>query len=281
MALASGCRAGARPGGPRAAYVLGPPRKLYLLELLRAVDLADRIDRAGDVARIHAHFAHGTTTVAWLASTITGLPFSFTGHAKDIYTEELNPAGLLRRKMDAASFVATCTEANRRHLASLGSSTPVHVVYHGLNADFEELVAVPARTGDVPAKVRLLAVGRLVRKKGLDTFVDACALLRGRGLDFEAVIAGESGESEQQVRDRVTAGGLEGHVTLLGPLTQEGLFEEYRRGQRVRPALPGARGRRPGRHPERADGGHGLRRARGHHRGSPGSPSSCVMARTG
>ena len=122
------------------------PRKLYVLELLRAVDLADRLDRAGDVARLHAHFAHGTTTVTWLASTITGLPFSFTGHAKDIYTEELNPAGLLRRKMDAASFVVTCTEANRRHLSSLGSRTPVHVLYHGLNADFEPLVAAGCAT---------------------------------------------------------------------------------------------------------------------------------------
>ena len=204
------------------------PRKLYVLELLRAVDLADRLDRAGDVARIHAHFAHGTTTVTWLASMITGLPFSFTGHAKDIYTEELNPAGLLRRKMDAASFVMTCTDANRRHLASLGSRTPVHVLYHGLNADFEPLVATGAPR-DAPGRVRLLAVGRLVRKKGLDTLVDACALLRDRGLDFEAVIVGESGESEQEVRDRVAAGGLEDRVTLLGPLTQDALFEEYRR----------------------------------------------------
>ena len=204
------------------------PRKLYVLELLRAVDLADRLDRAGDVARLHAHFAHGTTTVTWLASTITGLPFSFTGHAKDIYTEELNPAGLLRRKMDAASFVVTCTEANRRHLSSLGSRTPVHVLYHGLNADFEPLAANASRR-DRSGRVRLLAVGRLVRKKGLDTLVDACALLRDRGLDFEAVIAGESGASEQEVRDRVAAGGLEGRVTLLGPLTQDALFEEYQR----------------------------------------------------
>jgi hypothetical protein len=73
------------------------PRKIYLKELLLAVDLADRLDRAGDVRRLHAHFAHGTTTVTWLASTITGIPFSFTGHAKDIYTDDLNPAGLLRR----------------------------------------------------------------------------------------------------------------------------------------------------------------------------------------
>ena len=104
----------------------------------------------------------------------------------------------------------------------------MHVLYHGLNADFEPLVATGAPR-DTPGRVRLLAVGRLVRKKGLDTLVDACALLRDRGLDFEAVIAGESGESEQEVRDRVAAGGLEDRVTLQGPLTQDALFEEYRR----------------------------------------------------
>ena len=220
LALAQSVRA--RPGR------LAAPRKLYLLELLRAVDLADRVDTAGDVRWWHAHFAHGTTTVTWLASAITGVPFSFTGHAKDIYTDELNPAGLLRRKMDAASFVVTCTEANRDHLASIGSSTPVHVVYHGLNADFEPLVAAPVRR-EPPARPRLLAVGRLVRKKGLDTFVDACAVLRARGVDFEAVIVGESGDHEPQVRERVAATGLEDRVTFVGPLTQDALFAEYLR----------------------------------------------------
>jgi len=207
---------------------LAAPRKIYLKEFLLAVELADRLADAGDVLRLHAHFAHGTTTVTWLASTITGLPFSFTGHAKDIYTEELNPAGLLRRKMDAASFVVTCTDANRAHLASLGSRTPVHVVYHGLNADFEPLVAGGVRRVEGP-RVRLLAVGRLVRKKGLDTFVDACAVLRNRGVDFEAVLAGESGDHEEEVRARVAAAGLEDRVSFLGPLTQTGLFEEYQR----------------------------------------------------
>ena len=207
---------------------LAAPRKIYLKEFLLAVDLADRLAGAGGVRRLHAHVAHGTPTVTWLASTITGIPFSFTGHAKDIYTEDLNPAGLLRRKMDAASFVVTCTDANRAHLASLGSSTPVHVVYHGLNADFEPLVAGGVRRVEGP-RVRLLAVGRLVRKKGLDTFVDACAVLRSRGVDFEAVIAGESGDHEEQVRARVAASGLEDRVDFLGPLTQTELFEEYQR----------------------------------------------------
>ena len=89
---------------------------------------------------MHAHFAHGTTTVTWLASMICGLPFSFTGHAKDIYRESLNPAGLLARKLRAARFVATCTRANVEHLRGLGADTPVHLVYHGLNPDFAGLL---------------------------------------------------------------------------------------------------------------------------------------------
>jgi len=130
--------------------------------------------------------------------------------------------------MDAASFVVTCTEANRDHSRSLGSPTPVHVVYHGLNADFERMLAAGVRRG-APARLRLLAVGRLVRKKGLDTFVDACAVLHTRGVDFDAVVAGESGDHEPQVRARVAAGGLEGRVRFVGPLTQDALFEEYQR----------------------------------------------------
>jgi glycosyltransferase involved in cell wall biosynthesis len=52
-------------------------------------------------------------------------------------------------------------------------------------------------------------------------------VLRSRGVDFEAVIAGESGDHEQEVRGRVAANGLEERVTFLGPLTQAGLFEQY------------------------------------------------------
>ena len=184
---------------------------------------------------LHAHFAHGTTTVTWLASTITGLPFSFTGHAKDIYTEELNPAGLLRRKMDAASFVVTCTEANRRHLTAARARGRVHVLYHGLNADFEPLLAATgAATRTARAGSGCWRSGGWSAKKGLDTLVDACALLRDRGVDFEAVIAGESGEQRAGgPRPRSRPLGLERPGPLLGPLTQDALFEEYRARQRV------------------------------------------------
>ena len=141
----------------RARAAFAWPRKLYVKELLQAVALADELAAAPDVRHLHAHFAHGTTTVTWLCSAITGLPFSFTGHAKDIYSPSLNPAGLLRRKLLAARFAVTCTEANARHLKAIAPEAVVHRVYHGLNADFSRLMgeeraaAAPGPNGTLAA----------------------------------------------------------------------------------------------------------------------------------
>jgi len=202
------------------------PKKQYVKEFLRATALADRLARTPEVYHLHAHFSHGATTVTWLASLITGLPFSFTAHAKDIYCESLNPAGLLSRKMDAAEFVVTCTEANRKHLQGF-SATPVHCIYHGLNADFSRLLREQASAPKRNRHLRVLAVGRLVSKKGFDTLIEACAILKSAGVSFETVIAGESGEQELELRNRITHHGLETHIHLVGPRTQAQLLREY------------------------------------------------------
>ena len=203
------------------------PRKLYLKEFLQAVSIAQLILAANDVKHIHAHFCHGATTVAWFVSLITGLPFSFTAHAKDLYCESLNPAGLLRRKMRAARFVVTCTDANREHLIKIEPTANVRCIYHGLNAEFAglllESLAPPAKhTG-----LRALGVGRLVHKKGFDVLVEACAILKQRNFHFETVIVGEHGEHERELRRQIAAHGLRDRVRLLGPLEQSRLYGEY------------------------------------------------------
>jgi len=248
------------------------PRSIYLKEFLQAADVADRLLQAKDVRHLHAHFAHGTTTVTWLASMMTGLPFSFTGHAKDIYRESLNPAGLLRRKMRAASFVVTCTGANQEHLREVEPTAEVHLVYHGLNADFAALLptaptaptgptaeAVPvpvpaaAAAGPVdtaPAELawgraavaagtatlatdpgltplRIVAVGRMVPKKGFDVLVDAVADLTARGVELELVIAGEDGPDAATIR-RLAAERCPDAVQFTGPLSQCELLALYR-----------------------------------------------------
>jgi glycosyltransferase involved in cell wall biosynthesis len=222
MALAQSVRA--RKG--RFAW----PRKLYVKELLQAVALADELAGAPDIRHLHAHFAHGTTTVTWLASAITGLPFSFTGHAKDIYSPSLNPAGLLRRKLLAARFAVTCTEANVRHLRSIAPDAAVHRVYHGLNADFSRLIETGERDpAPAPNGLRLLGVGRLVAKKGFDVVVDACGLLHGRGVPFEAVIVGPDDDAGPALRARIDELGLGDRIRLEGQMSQAQLLDEYRR----------------------------------------------------
>jgi len=235
------------------------PRSIYLKEFLQAADVADRLLQAGDVRHLHAHFAHGTTTVTWLASMLTKLPFSFTGHAKDIYRESLNPAGLLGRKMRAASFVVTCTGANQEHLRRVEPTADVHLVYHGLNADFAALLptasaavrAEPVTVDAVPAKLaweravaaagtatlaaapdgvsplRIVAVGRMVPKKGFDVLVEAVAELAARGLELELVIAGEDGPDAANVR-RLVAERCPDAVQFTGPLSQCELLALYR-----------------------------------------------------
>ncbi len=204
------------------------PRKVYLKEFLQAAAIAEQILKDEKIRHIHAHFAHGATTVAWMVSIITGLKFSFTAHAKDIYLESLNPADFLRRKMDAAEFVMTCTKANKTHLEKL-SATPVHCLYHGLNAEFTDLLKNKNGIAKVPRNghLRALAVGRLVSKKGLDVFIEACGILQARNVNFKAQIVGESGESEPKLKNLIEKYSLQKSVTLTGAMTQTSLFREY------------------------------------------------------
>jgi len=206
------------------------PRKVYAKEFLQGVALADRLLDARDVTHLHAHFCHGATTVTWLASVMTGLPFSFTAHAKDLYCPSLNPAGLLRRKVAAASFVVTCTEANRQFLRPLANGTPVHRVYHGLNA---ELARMLNATTDIHrargSTLRVLGVGRLVRKKGFDVLVDALALLAVRDGHWRAHIVGEDGDAAADLRHRIAVHSLGDRIRLTGPRSQRALYDEYRR----------------------------------------------------
>jgi len=203
------------------------PRKVYVKELLLSVALADRLLADPTIRHLHAHFAHGSTTVTWLASTITGIGFSFTGHAKDVYSDSLNPAGLLRRKLRAATFAVTCTAAGREHLQAAHPTTPVHCVYHGLNADLAELVSDEPLRRSPNGSLRVLGVGRLVPKKGFDTLVEASSLLVERGVELGAMLAGEDGEHSDEIRRLIAARRIDGRFDLTGPLDQTELHRAY------------------------------------------------------
>src|SRR5258708_22100439 len=97
-------------------YVLARRRHWStFVHLFEAAQLVALLRKHG-VSHVHAQFAHGPTSSAHFASLLGDIPFSFTGHAKDIY---LSPPDLLAVKIAAARFVATCTSHNVAYLREL------------------------------------------------------------------------------------------------------------------------------------------------------------------
>jgi glycosyltransferase involved in cell wall biosynthesis len=200
-------------------------RKVFIKEFLQAGWIAQAVLREGDVSHLHGHFCHGVATITWFASRLSGLPFSFTAHAKDIYQAELNPGRLLERKMGAARFVATCTCANA-HVLRARHPRPdeVHAIYHGLDTQWFSPQPAPSSAD----AALILAVGRFVEKKGFDQLIAACALLKQRGATFRCVIVGEDGSAGEALRSQIEALDVADCVQLHGAVTQDRLREIYR-----------------------------------------------------
>jgi glycosyltransferase involved in cell wall biosynthesis len=181
--------------------------------------------RTHQVRHVHAHFANAPTTVAHFVHLMTGLPFSFTAHAKDIY---LSRPSVIRRRLQAATFAATCTGYNAVYLRTLApqvSPRKIRLVYHGIDLD---LFARSTVAAGERARPLILSVGRLVPKKGHEDLIRACAALRNGGVDFECLIVG-SGPLRDALESAIVSHGLEQVVSLRGAMTHAQLIELYRR----------------------------------------------------
>jgi colanic acid/amylovoran biosynthesis glycosyltransferase len=185
----------------------------------QAVHLA-RFCRRQGIRHVHAAFAHSPTSVAYWNQLLTGLPYSFGGHAKDIF---LSKPRSLRRKLDEARFAWTCSRAGQSLLVSLGSRTVVHFGYHGIDLD---VFRPPEPKPPGPdGRRRILCVARLVPKKGISYLVEAAARL-GPGLDFEMVLVG-SGPERESLEARARELGLQDRLTFLGSLSPREVRLEY------------------------------------------------------
>lgn len=197
--------------------------KQFIKEFLQAGFIAQKALASKRIRHLHAHFAHTSTTVTMFASHLSGLPFSFTAHAKDIYLSELNPGDLLNIKLRRAKFIATCTKANEQHLRAVEpNSAPIYTIYHGLDTkQFAPLEKAPT------PKPIVLSVGRFVEKKGYKYLVEACRILKDRGLDFECHIVG--GGDSQSTQSFIQQLQLTDTVIIHSAVTQEQLRHIYQR----------------------------------------------------
>ena len=191
--------------------------------LLQAGLLVQQLLPGSGIVHLHAHFAHSPTSVAMFAAKLSGLPFSFTAHAKDIYTSDPDQ---LAEKLRLARFAVTCTETNRNYLGRfVNGQVSIHRVYHGIDVDL--FGARPAANGCRPP-FRLLTVARLTAKKGLPTVVRAVRRLRDRGLPLEHILIGD-GEARGPILNLIRELDLSDAVRWIGTQPHETVIEHYRR----------------------------------------------------
>jgi len=208
----------------RGSPALGLRALAALRHFLEAGYLADVLF-GQPATHLHAHFASSPALVALLTSRITGVPYTLTAHAKDIYVSHPDD---LRAKLREARAVVTCTEYNRQHLLSRyprECGGKVLRVYHGL--DLSPFRCAPSHLPE-PQEQVILSVARLVEKKGLDDLLAAVEILRRRGRRLRLEIIG-TGPLRETLTAQARQLGLGDRVRLLGAQPYEAVCLAYRR----------------------------------------------------
>lgn len=198
----------------RLAYAKGENHK----DIYQAVTLAAHLVES-DIEHLHAHFATSAASVARLAAHFADIPFSITAHAKDIFHESVDDADL-KQKMNSAAAVLTVSDYNVKFLQQQHGTAARKVsrIYNGMDLERFPYAATN------PASRQIVAVGRLIEKKGFMDLVQACALLVQKGVDFQCSIVG-SGDLEQALKQKVQELGLAEHISLPGPRPQREIIE--------------------------------------------------------
>ncbi|MFA5087596.1 MAG: glycosyltransferase [Candidatus Omnitrophota bacterium] len=173
-----------------------------------------RIMRKHGITHIHAHWATMPTTSAEIISVLLNIPFSFTAHAWDIF---LQSERSLRRKVQRAEFVVTCTRYNKDHLEKVmggEAAGKIFLNYHGLDLQLFSL-----RDGRERLENIIIAVGRLVEQKGFEYLIRACGILKRQSVVFRCLIIGE-GELKNRFEKLIDSLSLKGYVEMPGVITQ-------------------------------------------------------------
>ena len=183
---------GARPLLPKVTYVSSPRE-------------AGAVARAVGATALHAYFAHRPAEVAALAAAELDLPHGFSAHAKDV-----RKVDDLATRAVAVRCVIACNDDVAADLRRAGAR-PV-LVPHGVDLDRFRPASAPGRR-----ELSLLAVGRLVPKKGFDVLLEAVAKL---SFPFRLRIVGDGPE-------RARLAGRDERVELVGPATHDELPALY------------------------------------------------------
>ena len=191
-------------------------RRTDFLRLYQAVYVGLRLKEKG-IRHVHAHFAGMAARTAFWIARFFPITFSFTAHANDIFAPKNFEIGL-DKLVGSACVIITETDFSEKFLRERfpERGDRIHRIYNGLDlAEFRRATF----SSDPPL---IIAIGRLIAKKGFADLIRACALLVERGRSFRCEIFGE-GPLENQLRAQIEELGLQERIQLPGAKPQHEL----------------------------------------------------------
>jgi colanic acid/amylovoran biosynthesis glycosyltransferase len=198
---------------------------------------AETMEREG-FDHIHAHFVGNPGTAAWTIHRLTGIGYSATVHAYELFQDK----AFLARRIGEARFVVTISDFNARWLRAecAGVGTPVHVIRAGVDLQRFRFTERLGRS----ETVRAVTVGSLMPHKGQRVLLDALA---DPGLErITLAIIGE-GDQREALEQHVRALGLQDRVSFLGNLPEDRVADELEQSDLfISPSLIGPTGRMEG-----------------------------------
>jgi colanic acid/amylovoran biosynthesis glycosyltransferase len=193
------------------------------------------------ITHVHAHFANHPAVSALIIHRLTGIPFSFTARGSDVQVDRR----MLKEKVEAAQFVITVSADNKQIMVDEcgpSVSNKIHVIYGGVDVDRLS----PQFTNRTAGPLKILCVARLEEVKGHTYLVEACRILRQRGVAFECRLVGE-GPLFKQIEMQIKQTGLGKEIQLVGPLSYQEVIKEMARADVVvLQTAPTAQGDREG-----------------------------------
>lgn len=181
----------------------------------QAVYAARLMQREG-IVHIHAHYATHPALMAWIIHHLTGISYSITVHAHDIFVR----TAMLATKLRDASFIAAISDYNRNHIVRLVGEwvcAKTHLVHCGIAPEEYTPRTQPHQVGE---RFEIISVGSLQAYKGHRYLIEACARLRAAAIPFHCRIIGDGAERARLMR-LIAERNLGDQVELLGAQTQD------------------------------------------------------------
>ncbi len=206
-------------GGLIVKYISGNIQNLrYLFASLAVFSQATHITQElvkTNVMWIHAHFATNATTVAWIIKHLSGIPYSFTPHAYDIFKREFQTE-FLKTKIQDAHFVVAESQFNKFFLQNFSEQKSENgrypVIHCGVGADYLHRQLKKDYKNPFPI---ILCIARLVEKKGHEYLIRALDIIKQQALDFKCIMVG-NGPLKEQLINQVKEKKLEDRVEFVG-----------------------------------------------------------------